>query len=132
MKVMVQNKVAVTNEGGQQETSWNKGALLCAFGKGEFASKSSADDFDPEKEVMFAVKDGADPIIFNGALTTVGDILSKRRQTHNNAVVNYHDLTELEPGKFSFEQKHFVVFKPQGSQVAEAGGGEQRWRERRR
>ena len=71
---------------------------------------------------MFAVKDGADPIIFNGALTTVGDILSKRRQTHNNAAVNYHDLTELEPGKFSFEQKHFVVFKPQGSQVAEAGG----------
>ena len=134
MKVMVQNKMAITNEGGQQETSWNKGALLCAFGKGKFASQSSADDFDPEKEIMFAVKDGADPIIFNGALTTVGDILSKRRQTHNNAVVNYHDLTELEPGKFSFEQKHSVVFKPQGSRVAAAGGegGEQRWRERRR
>ena len=88
MKVMVQNKVAVTNEGGQQETSWNKGALLCAFGKGKFASTNYAGDFDPEKKVMFAMKDGATPIIFNSALTTVGNILSKRRQTHNNAVVN--------------------------------------------
>jgi hypothetical protein len=122
MKVMVQNKVAITNEGGQQEICWNQGALVCAFGKGKFASKASPDDFDPEKEIMFTVKDGTDPILFNGILTTVGDVLAKRRQTHNNAVVNYHDFHEPAPGKFTFEQKHFVVFKPQGSQVAEAGG----------
>ena len=123
LRIMVQNKVAIMNQ-GKDDANWNAGVLLAAFGKGAFCAKT-AETMEPDKEILFKLESDESLVIYNNNMVTVGDLLSKRREEDPAATICYHKIVE-EPGKpgYKFELTAQVVFQPKARVNLQAEGQE--------
>ena len=132
---MMQSKLVICND-GDAEVPWGAGALIAAFGRGKFGAKSSVEEVKEDTELLYQLQDSNSPVIFNGALTTVGDVYNARLETHPNAEINYHKVVKSDGSgnDFTLQLEHVVVFTPaakvtitgpEGStEEGEEGGGD--------
>jgi hypothetical protein len=82
---------------------------------------------DAPKEIAFTLKDSNSLVIYNNAVTTVGQLLNKRREMDPTSVVNYHKLNEIpadgDGPSFTLTNSHTIVFAMANPMAMDEGEG---------
>ena len=82
---------------------------------------------DTRKEIPFTLKDADSLVIFNNTVTTVGQLLNKRRDVDPMCVLNYHKITDKPAGgvgpSFTLTNSHSVVFAMANPMAMAEGDG---------
>ena len=120
LKLMIQEKVVIMNEGAQ-EVSWTRGALVCAFGKGRFRTKTDEDSAEEtEKWIHYKLDSCNTEVLMHGALKTLKDVVEERKKTHTNPKIMYYNMGDNleDPNAFKLEKNHDVYFSPVNPTIA--------------
>ena len=108
------------------------GTVVAAFGRGKFRrhQPNAADGEDNnKKEIAYSLSGPDADVLYNGHLTTVGELVEVRRKSGPSPVikVNYFELVdrpqEAKPGLFELKKTHDVRFAPQQKVEVELGQG---------
>lgn len=119
------------SEAGQ---SLSAGTVLAAFGRGKFRRHQQGVNGDagedPKKEIKYDLGGPGTLVLYNGNLTTLGEIVEARRTAGPSPVikVNYFDMTDKpedgKPGSFELKKTVDVRFVPQQTVDVEHKNGE--------
>jgi hypothetical protein len=82
---------------------------------------------DARKEIPFTLKDADSLVIFNNTVTTVGQLLNKRREMDPTCALNYHKITDKPAGgvgpSFTLTNSHSIVFAMANPMAMDEGEG---------
>ena len=108
--------------------------MLAAFGRGQFRRHQQGVNGDagedPKKEIKYDLGGPGTLVLYNGNLTTLGEIVEARRTAGPSPVikVNYFDMTDKpedgKPGSFELKKTVDVRFVPQQTVDVEHKNGE--------
>ena len=100
---------------GEANEELAMGTFIAGFGKGKFKMCESLDAVDPEKEIVYDLKNSDSLIMFNGEVKTIGEVVANQREKDPLCKLAYYTMEEV-PGKsqneFTLVAKHLVAFVP--------------------
>ena len=122
LKIMIQEKVVIMNEGAQ-EVSWARGALVCAFGKGKFKAKTDESGEEADKWIHYKLDSCNTEVLLHGALKPLKDVVEERKKTHADPKIMYYTMggNPEDPNAFILEKNHDVYFCAVNPHVAAEG-----------
>lgn len=106
----VQNRVHIANE-AEQWVSWEAGALVAAFGKGNLQAVS-LEKVNPQQDVLYTLVDGNTQVIFDNEITTVAAVFQSRQKVDPTAHIMYHAMEEVPGQTFKLRRESCIIFTP--------------------
>jgi len=76
---------------------------------------------DTATMIEFKLKSDEDLVVHNGVVTTIGKLIADRTATDPMCKVCYHTISfSAEPGKFTLEQEHTIVYQKKDDATEDA------------
>ena len=114
LQVRSNHTIYIVNKSETNEWSSTLG-FVAGFGKGSF--KLIKCEVQESDGISFKVDDDKTMVVFNGAVTELGQVIADQRVKKPDCQVCYHTIaySDAEPKKFNLKQSHKVSFFPKES-----------------